>query len=142
MRVADIAAIHRHRAGGQRTQATDALRQLLLTIAGNAGDAHDLPAAQTQRNIIQPHRTAIAERAHAIEHQAFVARVRRILVILEQHRPPHHHFGQFGAGRLAGGDGIDAPAIAQDRDAVADFQHLVQFMRDENQVHARHPPID
>jgi hypothetical protein len=51
--VTQHAARDGHAPGGRRAKARDRLRQLALTVPGDAGDGHDLAGARDERDVLQ-----------------------------------------------------------------------------------------
>ena len=133
MGIGDINPVYQHRAGRRRTQAGDALRQFLLTIARHPGNSDNLAPFQRQGYIVQANGAAAAKGADLVKRQAVALWMGWLFVVFQQDRPSDHHLGQFAFGGLARRNRVDPPAIAQDSDAMTDFQHFMQLMRDKHQ---------
>ena len=104
--------------------------QLPLAVAGNAGDADDLAAANAERHIVHRDRAGIVERVEFVQLQprrADFADARRLH--RQFFRADHHarHAVRRKLGDLAGAGELSAP---QDGHLVGERHHLAKLVRD------------
>ena len=114
------------RAAAGRLRAGDHPRQLALARAQQAGHADDLAGGDLDRDVAQPR----AAQAADLEHVDGVLGSRRAA----GHgldRAPEHQLDQRPVRQAGGRRDVDDPAVAHDRDLVADAQDLVEAVRDE-----------
>ncbi len=123
-------------------QPRDRLHQLVLAVAVDARQRHDLAAADGERQV--PDRLQVAVVAHAqvldLEHGRAELGVR--LVHPQQHLAAHHQAREALLGRACGRHRVDLLAPAQHGHAVGDLQHLAELVADEhdrNTVVAQRP---
>ncbi len=105
--------------------------QLVLPIAGDAGDAQDFTAFEFERNMLKPDAMRLVGlQAEVVDHQA-----------RDRRGPPgggldlldvaaDHHASQGGRRFLLGVAGCDLLAAAQDGRGVADPLHLFELVAD------------
>ena len=134
--VSDIAPFQQDASAGDAAQPADGLHQFGLSVALHAGHAQNLAGAHLQRQPVHGRQATVIQHVQLLDDQHRLARLRRFLLHLQDDVAADHHGGQRllrGALRLrmAG----DAP-VAQHRDVVADFEHFLQLVRDENDAHA------
>ena len=132
----DIEASESHLAGTRFAQPNQSFNQLVLAVAGDAGNTEYLACSNLECRV--GHRLAPvigdAQPFH-LEHRA--ARVRLTPIDGQLHRSPDHEFGEFRLrclARLALAD--NAPA-SDDGNTVGDGKDFVQLVADEDD----RPPI-
>ena len=117
---------------GGRAQACDHFDQLCLSVALDAGDADDFPAAHVERDAAQGRLAKIIGRLQVVELQEHLARGCRLLLYLERDLSPNHHCSQFllrDGFRVGFADQFTSP---QHGDAVGDAENLLELMGDED----------
>ena len=102
------------------------LREFDLTVAVDAGDAEYLAAAHVECN------RADTRPFEAIDPQPRGALRRYASYVRNRGVAPDHHFGESGLGHLTDRRAAGDAAGAQHDDAIADVEHLWQFMRYED----------
>ena len=113
-------------------QARDGLAQLLLTAAGNTGHAQDLAGVDVEAHIVQTLAAVglVHGQVHHLQDGVHVFRLRA--ADGQAHRVAHHQLGEPGGVHTGGGHAAHAFALAQDGHPVADGQHLVQLVGDDD----------
>ena len=112
--------------------ARDRVDQLLLAVAVDAGDRHDLTRAGRQRDprdLLQPAVVLDVEIAHLEQRPG---RTARDVLEREHHVAADDEPGEALLGRPGDGDGVDLLAAPQHRDAVGDLEHLAELVADEH----------
>ena len=119
-------------AGNERLQAGQAVDELRLAVAVDAGKADDLAAADLERNVLDGIvLVELGGHGHALHLEHDLAKLGRLLVHMEADAAADHHGGQLlrrGAGGL---DRADVLALAQHRAAVGDRHNLGELVGDE-----------
>ena len=106
------------------------LDELPLAVAGDAGDADDLAAADGQRDIVHGDRTGIVERVELVQFQPRLADLADARRLHRQFLGADHH-ARHAVGRELGDLAVPGQlAAAQDRDLVGERHHLAEFVRD------------
>ena len=113
-------------------QAGEAVDELRLAVAVDAGDADDLPGAHVKAHIVD-RVPLVGPGGHGevLHLQHRVGGMGRVLHHLQLHRAAHHHVGQGLLVGLTGVHGADALALAQHRHPVGHLHDLVELMGDE-----------
>ena len=102
-----------------------------MAVAGNAGDAEDFAAPQSEREVAQRNRAVSRRGCDAFERQNRLAgghsrrggRLTRRLFA-------EHHAEELGLARLAGGRRADDPALAHHHHPVGAGRHFAQLVGD------------
>ena len=120
------------RARANRAQARDRLDQLVLPVAVDPGQRHDLAAAHGERHV--PHRLelAVVEHVEVLDLQHRLAGLCRGLLHLEEHLASDHQTREALLGRALGGHGVDLLAAPQHGHPVGDLEHLTELVADEH----------
>ena len=119
-------------AAGDLIKAGQAVDELSLAVAVDAGNADDLARTHGKRHVV--HGVALVQvrqDAQVLHMQNLLAGAGRRLVDDELHGAADHHVRQLLLVRVAGVDGADALALAQDGDAVGHGHDLIELVRDE-----------
>ena len=117
---------------GDGLQARNGLQQFPLAAARDARNAQDLAAVGGEGHVLE-HLDALAvDAAEALDLQAGLHIHRLAAVDIEGDLLAHHHFRQAALGGVAGIDGGDMLALAQDGHPVRHRQHLVQLVGDDD----------
>ena len=114
----DVATVDDDTARGRRTQARDRLDQLLLAVAVDPGDRHDLAAADGQRHPVDGHQVAVVADLELLDREDRLLGLRGLLLHRQKHVAADHHPGQALLGGALAGHGADLLAAAQHGDAV------------------------
>ena len=127
----DVRAGDPDRAGVDRAQADERLDQFCLAVAGDAGDADDLAAAQAKAD-------AVDERLAARRGDGEIGRLEQdragtggALLDVQIDAAPGHRAHDVARGGVRGDHAVDDAAVAQHGDAVGDRHHFVQLVGDE-----------
>ncbi len=131
-------------------QAGDGLQQLLLPAAGDPGDAEDFPAVGGKGNVLEDMDALAVVHVEAVDHQPGGRVLGGAALDVEVHLLADHHLGQLRLVRMGRLHRGDMDAAAQDGDPVADLEHLVELMGDDDDglaVPPHHPqnveePVD
>ena len=93
------------------------------------------PAADRQRHVNQlvPAGESFGVEQHVIEHSLVACERGEALGADVGDVPTEHRGDHLELGRVADQAGPGAPAVAQDRDAVGDLEHLLEVVADEEQ---------
>ena len=130
--VRDRLAAERDRAARDLVQAGQAVDELRLAVAVDAGDADDLARADIERHMIDGVALVqVRQDAQILHMQNLLAGVSRRLVDDELHGAADHHVRQLLLVRVAGVDRADALTLAQDGHAVSHGHDLIELVRDE-----------
>ena len=130
--VRDRLAAECDRAARDLVQAGQAVDELRLAVAVDAGDADDLARADIERHMIDGVALVqVRQDAQVLHMQDLLAGVSRRLVDDELHGAADHHVRQLLLVRVAGVDRADALALAQDGHAVGHGHDLIELVRDE-----------
>ena len=114
------------------SEARDGFQQLLLTAAGDPGDAEDLAAVRDKAYVFE-FRDPFAVRAGKACHGKPGFGVDRIHPVdVEGHGAAHHHLGELLRIGLGRAHGADMLTLAQNSHDVRDFHDLVEFVGDED----------
>ena len=127
----DPAAEDFRHAAGRHESARNHIRERVLPVAGDPGDADDLMLPHCQIDRFEIVVFAGTLRRDIFEAQHPLAR-RQGLGPGANDLASDHHLGELVPVGLGGRDDADQPPPAQDRDAVADLQDLVQLVRDDD----------
>ena len=127
-----ILAVNQHAPGAHRAQARDRLDQLGLPIALHSGEAQHFTGAHVKRQRIHYLLAAIIVERQLLKRQHGCAGVRGLLLDLEDHAAPDHHFCQTALAGLAWARLADDTPTAQHHNPVGERQHLAQLMGDED----------
>ena len=131
-RAGGVGAGQRHRAAGGMAQPDDRLHQLVLAVAGHAGDAEDLPGADLEGDVAHDVVTAVVADGEVGDAEHRLRRMALAAVDGELHVATDHQLGQVVLVGLARDAAADHLAAADDGDPVGDLQHLVQLVADED----------
>ena len=113
-------------------QSGDGLQQFLLAVAGDTGDAQDFAAVHIKAGVVQHGDAVGAADGQVLDVQA-LDRVHGFGALdVQFHFFTHHHGGQGGFVSVPGGNIAHILTLAQDGHAVADGQHLVQFVGNDD----------
>ena len=121
----DFAALHRLQTG-------NGLQQLLLTAARDARDAEDFAAVYREAHVPNGAAAVLAFGREASDEQARGGVHGRVALDVQADLFADHHFGQLALAGLGGFHRAHALALAQNRHAVGNGEHLVQLMRDDD----------
>ncbi len=114
---------------GQRAE--QCLGELGLAVALDTGDADDLTAVDSQRQLVDGDGTRRGRHGHVLEHEAGFARLGGCLVHFEGHFSADHHRGECGLVG-AGFGRADDLAATDDGDVVGDFTDFAELVGDED----------
>ena len=130
--VADVGALQEDAAPHQRADAQQRFHHLDLAVALHAGHPEDLALADLQ--VDAPHDLALVvvddDEVPHLQSNRFLGRA-RLGARLGKLRADHQ-LRQVPGGDLVRRDRSDGSSGAQHRDGVGDFQHLVEFVVDED----------
>ena len=90
----DFRALDAHIAGPGRDTAKDA-KQLRLSVAGDAGDAENLPGPDIERDLFQSPQPVSVGHREVFDIEKNFARLTWLLVDPEKDLSPDHQFGEF-----------------------------------------------
>ena len=125
LHIADAAGLHRLQAG-------NGLQQLLLSAAGDAGNAQDLAAVGGEGHVVQLQHPVDAAHRQVFHLDAGFGGHRLRPLDIQRDGVAHHHVGHFlGVGGL-GGHVADKLAVAQDGHPVRQLLHLVHLVGDDH----------
>lgn len=121
----DGAGVVRQALAGERGE------QLVLAVAGDAGDAEDLAALQLERDVLEPHamRLAWGER-EVVDDKPRHGGLAACRCLHLPDLAADHHPRERGRGLEPGIAGLDLLAAAQDRGGVAEPLHFVELVAD------------
>ena len=148
--IGHVQAVDGDAAAIERAQAGQHFDQLALPVALDAGYADDLAGARLQRNVAQRRLAVVILRRNVLHVEHDRPRLRLVFVNGEDDFAADHHRGQRGLGRGLGVGFAYYLAVAQHNDAVADAQHFLELVRDEDdrfalaaqQLHHVEQPVD
>ena len=115
------------------TQTRNGFSQLALSVSRHARNAQDFTRTKLQADPAQPWSAAIAFTGDTLELQAAFAAFRLTPVWGKPHFASNHPVGKRLLVNLRGRACADLTSITQNGNAIADLDHLVQLMRDEDQ---------
>ena len=130
--VGDVLPAEGGRAAGAFLQPRQAVDQLGLAVAVDAGDAQDLPGPHVEADVV--HGVALVGLggdAEVPQGQHRLPGLGGLLVDLQLDGAAHHHVGQGLLVRVLGVHGADVPALAQHRHPVGHLHDLVELVGDE-----------
>ncbi len=136
----DVVLVEPQPAARGAAQTGDEFGQLALPVAGDPGDPQDLPRPHFQADPSDGRQAAVALSPDVVQAQPHLPLLDRRSIDAQQHLAPDHQARQFPAVRFGRARRLDDPPVAQHRDAVADRQHFVQLVADEDQQHGPRPP--
>ena len=121
------------RAAGALLQAGQAVDQLRLAVAVDAGDADDLAGPGLKADVVDGVAACGYGRARVRSSTCSTASPgwAGVLHHLQLHRAAHHHVGQGLLVGVLGVHGADVLALAQHRDPVGHRHDLVELVGDE-----------
>jgi hypothetical protein len=122
----------RDRPAGHATEAGERVDELRLPVAVDAGEPDDLARSNFERDPTHGLECAIVENGEVLDDEQSVARLRPLLLDLEQHLAADHEPGESALGRALPWDRLDRLPAPEDRDAVGDVEHFVQLVGDED----------
>src|SRR5690606_18421783 len=132
----DIFPVDQDVAADDGAQPRDGFNQLCLAVTLNACDAEYLPLTYFQRDAAYGGQAAVVIDVKIAHDQHRLSGIGRFLVHRQDDFAAHHHRGQtFGRGDNRAGFADDAP-VAKHDDLLADFEHFLQLVADENDAHA------
>ena len=127
---------HGEASRAHRADAGEQVQKLALAVAGNAGNADDLPARTEKLTLstrLSPTRsTKVSPSTASTVSPAWGRR----LVDPQQHLAPDHQLGQFLLAGLAGPAMGDHLAAAHDGDVIGDRHDLLQLVGDQDDGNA------
>ena len=113
-------------------QARDGLQQLLLAVAGNARYTEDFSAVHRKGRIVKDGDAVRAAHGQMRQRKP-LDRIDRLGALdVQLDLLTDHHLGQLGLGGVPGGNIAHIRPLAQDGNAVADGQHLVQLVGNDD----------
>ena len=125
--------VHQDRAGFERTLAAEDFDQILLAVAGDAGDADDFMRVDRDRIDRQALAAAILGGAQAGHRQAdFVGRGALAFRVFRRVRFADHHRRQVGRAQILHRAGAGHAAAAQHRDLIDEGGDFLQFVGDDH----------
>ena len=128
----DVLAVQGDLAGHQGLQAGEAVDELGLAVAVDAGDAHDLAPADLQGHVLDGVvAVGLGGHGHVLHGEDHLAGLLGLLGHVEVHVAAHHHGGQLLGGGVLGLHGADVLALAQHGAAVGHGHDLVELVGDE-----------
>ena len=130
--VGDVLPAEGDLAGHQGLQSRQAVDQLRLAVAVDAGDTDDLSRPDRKGDILDG--VVVVElggHRHALHHQNGILGLGRLLVDHEFHVPAHHHAGELLPAGVRDVHRADVLAFPQDRAAVRHGHDLVELVGDE-----------
>ena len=116
-----------------RAEPGEGLDELVLAVAGDAGDAEDLARPDLEADVLttsRPRSFVHARRPATVEHH--VGRMALAAVDHQLDIATDHQLGEVVLVRLRGQPLTDHLAAPDDGDPVGDLQHLVQLVADED----------
>jgi hypothetical protein len=128
----DIRALKTDRAGDRLAQADERFHQLILAVAGDAGDTEDLAAPDLQVDAVDDLASPIVLDDQAGDLQGDIARVRFAAIDHERNLTADHQLGQVLFVGLRRDALTHDLAAADDRDPVGDLQDFVELVADEH----------
>ena len=130
--VGDVLAAEGDLAGLQGLQPRQAVDQLRLAVAVDAGDADDLSGPDREGHVLH---CVVAVgpggHRHALHLEDGLLGLGRLLMDRELHIPAHHHAGELLPAGLGDVHGADILALPQDGAPVRHGHDLVEFVGDE-----------
>ena len=128
----DVAAVDQD-ASGAGAHPGDDLRQLGLAVAGDGGDADDLPGPDLERRLAQGGHAAIVVGGDAVDREDHPAGFDLRALQRFEHRAADHQPSEVGPGHAARVDARGGHAAGpHDRDPVGDGQDLAELVADEH----------
>ena len=127
-----VGAEHRDGAAGGLPQSGDRLDQLVLAIAGDAGDAERLACPNLEIDAAEDFAPAVVLGSEPGHRQHDVGRVRLATIGRELDVPADHELSQVLLVRRAWDPLADDLAAPDDRDPIGDLEDLVQLVADED----------
>ena len=120
------------------------LDELVLAVAGDAGDAEDLAGPDLEVDAADDLAAAVVLDAQAVDAEHGVARVRLAAVDGQLDLATDHQLRQVVLVGLGREPLADDPAAPDDRDPIGDLEDLVELVADEDDAVAlgREPPQD
>jgi hypothetical protein len=128
----DLAATDFHLAAGRQPDAGQDLQQFGLAIAGNAGDAHDLPRLHLERDVVEQTNAAAIDQRQVPCGEHRLARPRRRLVEIEAHLAADHQLGELLGPSLCRPPFRHHLAATHDDHLVCHRQDLAQLVGDQH----------
>ena len=113
-------------------QARDGLQQLFLAGAGDARDAENLAAHGREGDVVELFHALAVDAGDFLEHEPLDGIVIFRAVDVQRNRVTDHHVRQGLRIGVAGVDGADVLALAQDGDLVRQLHDLVELVRDDD----------
>ena len=130
--VGDVVAAEADLAGGQGLQTRQAVDELRLAVAVDAGETDDLAAADLEAHVLDGvvlmHLTG---HGHVLHVQHHVAGGGCLFLHVEVDVPAHHHGGKLLHGGVLRLYGAHVPALAEHGAAVRHGHDLVELVGDE-----------
>ena len=120
------------RAPGDGLQPGDGLAKLLLAAAGYARHAEDFPGGNGEVDVVKRLDAILIDDGEVMHVQHRRVAQRLGAMNRQIHRRADHALGQFPGAGFAGVHRADAPAAAQNGDAIRNFQNFVEFMGDDD----------
>jgi len=105
----------------------------VLAVTADAGDTQDFAGAHLKGNVVQGGQTAFAACADAMQRQAHVTLIHDFAARGQDHLTANHQARQLCPRDIPVGHDTGQPAFAQHGNAVADRQHFLELMADEDQ---------
>ncbi len=127
-----VVAIEHDRSAAGLAQAGDGLDQLVLAVAGHAGDAEDLAGVDLEVHAVDDVAAVPARHAKVLDRQHRPGGVAFAAVDGQLHLATDHQLGEVVFVGLAGDAAADDLASPDDRDAVGDLKDLVELVTDED----------
>ena len=126
-----------HLAALDGPQAGDGLAQLLLAAAGDAGHPQDFAPPEVEAHMVDGGGALVAFDGQVPDFQEGPGLLHHRPLDVQLHLPAHHVLGEL---LLAGGGGVhgtDVLPLPEDGHPVADLQHLVELVGDDDDGVAR-----
>ena len=128
----NVLAAQGNLSGGGLLQTGQAVDQLCLAVAVDAGDAHNLPGPDLEGHVVDGVFLAVlGVNGHALNVQNHVAGLGLVLFHLQLHRTAHHHIGQLLLVGVLDVHGTHQTAFAQNGTPVRHRHDLVELVGDE-----------
>ena len=128
----DVASRDRHASTGDREQPRDGLDECGLTVALDAGDRHDLPTSDTERDVLDEPCAVGGDDIETLDSKCDLAGCRNTSVDRQDDRTSDHHVGKILRFRGPGVDRPDRTSPSEHRDPIGDLPMLPELVRDED----------